>query len=81
MIQSRKDYRLYLREDCLANIKRESCSWFRMKISLWYGLESYMAYNYLRRLRKYEYLLNRGGRDYSWNKINNCKNSLPKVRY
>ena len=60
MIKSKEDLAFYFREDAKANIKRESCSWFRMKISLWYGLESYMAYNYLRRLRKYEYLLNRG---------------------
>lgn len=76
MIQSRKDYRLYLREDCLVNIKRESCSWFRMKISLWYGLESYMAYNYLRRLRKYEYLLNRGG-----GIIHRIRLTIAKIRY
>jgi len=63
MIQSKEDYRKYLHEDCLANINRGSCSWLRMKISLWYGLESYMAYNYLMKLRKYEYELNcvRGG--------------------
>lgn len=41
MIQSKEGYRLYLREDALANIKRESCSWFRLKLNVWYGNDFY----------------------------------------
>lgn len=59
MIKSKEDLFFYIKEDAKANIRREKCSWFRMKISLWYGLESYMALNYLIKLHHYEYELNR----------------------
>ena len=58
MIKSRDDYRMYLREDALANIKHESCSWFKMRLNIWYGNDSYRFLEYLRALRYYEYLLN-----------------------
>lgn len=33
MIRSKEDYRMFLREDALANIKSESCSWFKMRLN------------------------------------------------
>lgn len=58
MIRSKEDYRMFLREDALANIKSESCSWFKMRLNIWYGNDSYRFLEYLRALRYYEYLLN-----------------------
>lgn len=58
MIKSKEDYRMFLREDALANIKCESCSWFKMRLNIWYGNDSYRFLEYLRALRYYEYLLN-----------------------
>lgn len=58
MIESYSDYKEYLKHDALANIKRESCSWLRMKLNLWYGNDSYRFLQYLWVLRNYEYALN-----------------------
>lgn len=58
MIKSKEDYLYFLQEDALANIKAQSCNWFKMKLNLWYGNESYIFLQYMRALRKYEYLLN-----------------------
>ena len=58
MIQSYSDYKQYLRQDALANIKREKCSWWVMKLNLWYGNDSYRFLNYMQALREYEYTLN-----------------------
>lgn len=58
MIQSYSDYKQYLRQDALANIKREKCSWWEMKLNLWYGNDSYRFLNYMQALREYEYTLN-----------------------
>lgn len=58
MIKSKDDYLYFLQEDALANIKTPSCNWFKMRLNLWYGNESYMFLQYMRALRKYEYLLN-----------------------
>ncbi len=58
MIKTKADLAFYLKEDANVNINRESCSWFRMKLCLWYGYEHYMAYNYLCALRRFEYRLN-----------------------
>lgn len=58
MIKSKEDYKLYLREDSIANIKRESCGWFKMRLNIWYGNDSYRFLEYLQALRNYEFLLN-----------------------
>ena len=58
MIQSKKDLVYYIREDTKANIKRESCSWLRLYINVWYGNDSYRFLQYMQALRKYEYALN-----------------------
>lgn len=58
MIQSYSDYKEYLRQDALANIKCETCSWFKMQINVWYGNDSYRFLKYMQSLRKYEYALN-----------------------
>lgn len=58
MIQSFSDYKEYLRQDTIANIKREKCSWWKMKLNIWYGNDSYRFLHYLQALRKYEYSLN-----------------------
>lgn len=77
MIKSKEDLAFYLKEDAKVNIHQESCSWLKMQISLLYGLESYMAYNYLTKLRQYEYELN-CGREGVFFKI---KRIIAKVRY
>lgn len=58
MIKSKEDLAFYFREDAKANIKRESCSWLRMQVNVWYGNDSYRFLQYMRVLRKYEYALN-----------------------
>ena len=58
MIQSKEDLIFYLREDAKANIRRESCSWLRMQVNVWYGNDSYRFLQYMQALRKYEYALN-----------------------
>ena len=58
MIQSYTDYKEYLRQDSIANIKREKCSWWRMRLNVWYGNDSYRFLRYMQALRKYEYALN-----------------------
>ncbi len=76
MIQSKEDLRFYLREDAIANIKTETCSWLKMQINIWYGNDSYRFLHYLRTLRRYEYVLNcqRG----FWSKI---RKMIAKVHY
>lgn len=58
MISSFSDYKEYLLHDARANIKRDSCSWLRMQLNVWYGNESYRFFQYMQALRKYEYCLN-----------------------
>ena len=58
MIQSYSDYKEYLRQDALANIKEERCNWFKLCVKAWFGFDQYRALQYLRALRKFEYLLN-----------------------
>lgn len=58
MIQSYSDYKEFLRQDALANIKCENCCWFKLRLNLWYGNDKYRTLHYLRALRKYEYALN-----------------------
>lgn len=58
MIKTKDDYRMFLREDALANIKCESCGWLKMRVNIWYGNDCYRFLEYLRALRYYEYLLN-----------------------
>lgn len=58
MIKSKEDLAFYLREDAKANIKRESCSWLRMQVNVWYGNDSYRFLQYMQALRRYEYALN-----------------------
>lgn len=58
MIQSYSDYKEYLRQDALANIKREKCQWWKMKLNVWYGNDSYRFLRYMQALRRYEYELN-----------------------
>lgn len=58
MIQSKEDLKLYLKEDALANIKQESCSWISLKINVFYRKDNYRFYQYLKVLRHYEYALN-----------------------
>ena len=58
MIKSKEDLAFYLREDAKANIKRETCSWLRMQVNVWYGNDSYRFLQYMQALRKYEYALN-----------------------
>lgn len=58
MINSKEDLAFYLRKDAKVNINRESCSWLRMQINIWYGNDSYRFLQYMQALRKYEYALN-----------------------
>lgn len=58
MIQSYSDYKEYIRQDALANIKCEKCSWWKMQLNVWYGNDSYRFLQYMQALRKYEYELN-----------------------
>lgn len=58
MIQSYFDYKEYLRQDALANIKSEKCGRFVLWLNCWYGNDRYRTLHYLRALRKYEYVLN-----------------------
>lgn len=58
MIHNYSEYKEYLRHDALANIKSESCGTLRMMLNVWYGNDAYRVLRYLRRLRRYEYLLN-----------------------
>ena len=76
MIQSFSDYKEYLRQDAIANIKREKCSWWKMKLNIWYGNDSYRFLYYLQALRKYEYSLN-----CTYGVIGKFKRLFAKVRW
>lgn len=58
MIKSKEDLAFYRREDAKANIQRESCSWLRMHVNIWYGNDSYRFLHYMYALPEYEYALN-----------------------
>lgn len=58
MIQSKSDLLFYKKADCHANIHRQTCSWLRMKINVWYGNDSYRFLQYMIALRNYEYAIN-----------------------
>ena len=76
MIQSKEDYKMYLRKDALANIKRESCSWFRLRLNVWYGNDSYRFLEYLQALRKYEFILN-----CKKGVLSHVQRTIAKIRY
>ena len=56
MITSKEDYNHYIAEDYKRNIG--FVSRFHYFIKMIYKSDDYMAYNYLKALRKYEYALN-----------------------
>lgn len=58
MIESKKDFQRYIKEDCYANIKSGKVSYLKLWVNLWYKNECFMVYNYLKALRKYEYAIN-----------------------
>lgn len=76
MIRSKEDYKLYLKHDTNANIKREKCSWIRLKLNVWYGNDSYRFLEYLYAIRQYEYYLN-----CKHGFIGNLLKYLAKIRY
>lgn len=76
MIQSFLDYKNYLRQDAIANIKREKCSRIMLWLNIWYGCDSYRAFHYLIALRKYEYALN-----CTSGSIGKLKRLIAKVRW
>lgn len=58
MIKNKQDLYEYMRLDSQANIRRVKCSWLWMKVNLFYGNDSYRFLNYMKALRRYEYVLN-----------------------
>lgn len=56
MINSKADYRFYISEDYKHNLGAPS--FIKLLIKKLYRSDDYMAYNYLKALRKYEYAIN-----------------------
>lgn len=63
MIHNYSEYKEYLKHDSIANIRQESCGILNMMLNIMYGNDAYRVLRYLKRLRKFEYVIN-------------CKNGL-----
>lgn len=59
MIGSKKELRLYLKEDLKRNLKKESLTWLDIIMYTLYPTDGYMAFSYLKSLRLYEYSINK----------------------
>ena len=58
MIYSKEDMKTYLRNDCFRNTGRDDVNILWLAVHFWYGNDGYIAYRYLRSLRRYEYTIN-----------------------
>lgn len=58
MIQSLDDLNRYIKADCVANLDREYVPLFKLLVNVWYKNECYMAFRYMRMVRRYEYAIN-----------------------
>lgn len=58
MIKNKEDFRQYVEADCNANLNVIRLPWWKEMLFRIYQKDAWMAFDYLRSLRKYEYAIN-----------------------